>query len=295
MKKIFNRLVAAGILPVLALGALGCGAKETTAEATEKKDGVETIVVAYRQDYAPYDYIDENGKEEGYEVAVLKKIDELLPEYTFEYVGTTDDDILIGVESGKYDVGTKGIWWTKERESSYLFPEHYLGASIVGITFRTEDADKITDLKSFAEYSGKLVPIAPQNAQYNIVQHFNEQNPDTPIALVAADQFNNADSYQWVLEGRYDAFFDIKTVYDTNIAAEDGEYHAFADKLSYVAYEGIPIWPLINKDNQAFAEAYDKVWEELEANGTFEELSQEYFGFNIFDYVPEGYVKGDQL
>ncbi|MBO5371884.1 MAG: transporter substrate-binding domain-containing protein [Lachnospiraceae bacterium] len=295
MKKIFNRLLAAGIVPVFTLGVLGCGAKETTAETAEKKDGVETIIVAYRQDYAPYDYIDENGKEDGYEVAVLKKIDELLPEYEFEYVGTTDDDILIGVESGKYDVGTKGIWWTKERESSYLFPEHYIGASIVGITFRTEDADKITDLKSFAENSGKLVPIAPQNAQYNIIQNFNEQNPDTPIELVAADQFNNADSYQWVLEGRYDAFFDIKTVYDTNIADKDGEYHEFADKLSYVAYEGIPIWPLINKDNQAFADAYDKVWDELEANGTFEELSQEYFGFNIFDYVPEGYKKGDQL
>lgn len=295
MRKNWNRFLAAGIVPVLAVGALGCGAKETATKEAEQKDGVETITVAYRQDYPPYDYIDENGKEEGYEVAVLKEIDELLPEYEFEYVGTTDDDILIGVESGKYDVGTKGIWWTKERESSYLFPEHYIGASIIGITFRSEDADEITDLKSFAKYSGKLVPIAPQNAQYNIIQNFNEQNKDTPIELVEADQFNNADAYQWVLEGRYDAYVDIKTLYEANVESEDGEYHEYADQLAFAVYEGIPIWPLINKEDQAFADAYDKAWETLEENGTFEELSEKYFGFNIFDYVPEGYQKGDQL
>lgn len=74
------------------------------------EDGVTKVTVAHTQAYKPYDFINENGESDGYEVAVLKAVDELLDQYEFEYVGTTDDDLLIGVESGKYDVGTKGVW-----------------------------------------------------------------------------------------------------------------------------------------------------------------------------------------
>lgn len=297
MKKVYKFLTTLGLITVLVFGVTGCGSKEAEAANTteESESGVKKIVVAHTQAYVPYDYVDENGISDGYEVAVLKAIDELLPEYEFEYVGTTDDDLLIGVESGKYDIGTKGVWWTKERNESYIFPEHYIGSSIIGITFRAEDADKIKDLKSFAQYSGNLVPIAPQNAQYNIIENYNKNNPDALINLVAADQFSSADAYQWVLEGRYDAYIDIRTSYESNIEAEDGEYHELASKLTYVNYEGIPTWPLFNKNNQELADAYDTAWEKLKEDGTFEELSQKYFGYNLFDYIPDDYEKGYQL
>lgn len=292
MKRVTRRFTAFGLAAVSLLGVTGCGNKET---AETDASGVTKITVAHTQAYVPYDFVDENGNSEGYEVAVLKAVDELLPEYEFEFVGTTDDDLLIGVESGKYDVGTKGVWWTAERENSYVFPEHYIGTSIIGIAIRSEDADKITDLESFAEYSGKLVPIAPQNAMYNIVENYNKNHPEKLIDLVAADQFSNADAYQWVLEGRYDAYVDIKTSFESNVTAEDGEYHELADKLAYVTYEGIPTWPLFNKENAELAAAYDKAWETLQENGTLEKLSQEYFGYSLFEYIPEGYEKGDEL
>lgn len=292
MKRVTRRFTAFGLAAVSLLGVTGCGNKET---AETDASGVTKITVAHTQAYVPYDFVDENGNSDGYEVAVLKAVDELLPEYEFEFVGTTDDDLLIGVESGKYDVGTKGVWWTAERENSYVFPEHYIGTSIIGIAIRSEDADNITDLESFAEYSGKLVPIAPQNAMYNIVENYNKNHPKKLIDLVAADQFSNADAYQWVLEGRYDAYVDIKTSFESNVTAEDGEYHELADKLAYVTYEGIPTWPLFNKENAALAAAYDKAWETLKENGTLEKLSQEYFGYSLFEYIPEGYEKGDEL
>ena len=42
-------------------------------------------------------------------------------DYKFEYTGTSDDDLLIGLESGKYDIGTKGAWYTDERARNSLF------------------------------------------------------------------------------------------------------------------------------------------------------------------------------
>lgn len=53
----------------------------------------------------------------------LKAIDEKLPDYKFEYTGTSDDDLLIGLESGKYDIGTKGAWYTEERAKKFIIPK----------------------------------------------------------------------------------------------------------------------------------------------------------------------------
>ncbi len=254
-----------------------------------------TITIAHTPDQAPYNYIDEDGNDEGYEVAVIKAIGEKLPQYDFQFVAASDDDLLIGVQSGKYQIGTKGVWWTQARSETYIFPEHYLGASITGLLFKAEYADQITDMQSFADFSGRLVPLAPQNAQYTIVENYNKNNPDHQIELVAAEQFSNADAYQWVLEGRYDANFEIQTSYEKNIVAEDGEYHDFVDDFAYVAYEAIPTWPLFNADEQELADAYDQAWEELYEDGTLDALQQEYFGYSLFEHIPEGYQKGDEL
>jgi L-cystine transport system substrate-binding protein len=311
------KLTTATAVSVLAFGLTACGnsadvsgsgsasasgmestsnsVADTAATTSSADQSVRTITVAHTQAYAPYDYIDENGNHEGYEVAVLKAVDELLPQYEFVFEGATDDDLLIGVESGKYQIGTKGVWWTAARSESYVFPEHYLGASITGLAFRTENADQIKDMQSFADFSGSLVPLAPQNAQYTIVENYNKNNPDHQIDLVAADQFSNADAYQWVLEGRYDAKFEIKTSFENNVESEDGEYHQYADQLSYVAYEAIPTWPLFNINEQQLADDYDEAWEQLNENGTLDALQQQYFGYSLFDYIPEGYQKGDEL
>lgn len=252
----------------------------------KKSDGkIQKIRVAHTNYYVPYDFVNDKGESDGFEVAVLKEVNKLLPQYEFEYFPTSDDDLLIGVLQGKYDVGTKGVWITEERKKKYIFPQNPIAASIIGIVIRKDTADKITDIKSFAKYSGKLVPIGPSNAQYNIIDEYNKQNPDARVKLVAGDQFEAADGYVWVVEGRYDARVDIKLSFQNNIEKEGAPYAKYKDKLSYVPYKAIPTWPLFNRKNQAFANAYDEAIKTLKENGTLEKLSQKYFGENIFFFV----------
>ncbi len=311
-KRKITEITALGLAAIVSLGITACGAasasgtnaaQEPSAEPasggaqvsdTAPKDGVRTLYYAFTTTGAN-SYIDEEGNPDGYEFAAVKAVFDLLPQYELEFVPTSDEDLLIGLESGKYDIGTKGAWWTAAREENFIFPEHYIGTSMIGITFRTEDADQVTDLESFARFSGNLVPISPQNAQYNIIQHYNETHPDTQVQLTELDNFGSNDAYQWVLEGRYDAYVDIRSMYDARVAAEDGEYHQYADQLSYVPYEAIPTWAFFNKNNQEVADAFDEAWEQLYEQGVFEELAQKYFGYSLFDYVPEGYQKGDEL
>lgn len=259
-------------------------ASNTTASSTS--NGVITLKVAHTQSYAPYDFINEKGESDGFEVAVLKAIDEKLDAYQFDYVGTSDEDLLIGLESGKYDIGTKGAWYTAERAEKFIIPENAIGASIIGFTIRKEDSSKYTDIDSFAVAGGKLVPISPQNAQYNVIQEYNKDS-STPIKLVESESFTVADAYAWVLEGRYDAFFDIKLSFEKAVTNEDGAYHQYADKLTWFPYKGIETYPLIHKSstNEEFAKAYDEAIQELQEDGTISKLSTEYFGEDVFSYV----------
>lgn len=248
---------------------------------------VTEIRVAHTQTYVPYDFINDQGESDGFEVQVLKAVDELLPQYKFTFVPTSDDDLLIGVESGKYNIGVKGAWFTEERAKKYIYPKNYIAASIIGLTFRSEDSDKIKDMESFARFSGKLVPIAPQNAQWAIVEEYNKTHPDNQVDLIASEAFTVSDAYTWVLEGRYDAYFDIKLSYEKNVLAEDAPYRSLADKLAYVPYKAIPTYPLFNRNDQALADAYDGAVEQLRKEGKIAELSQKYFNEDIFRYITE--------
>jgi len=89
----------------------------------------------------------------------------------------------------------------------------------------------------------------------------------------------------WVLEGRYDAFFDIKLSYQKSVVSETGAFHSLADRLSYVPYKGIPTWPLFNRNETELAAAYDRAIAVLRERGTLAELSVRYFGEDVFQYV----------
>ena len=267
------------------LAASSCFAKTT--KSKKSKNSVRVINVAHTVTNIPYDFLDDKGNPDGFEIAVLKAVDELLPEYEFKFHGVSDEELLIGTESGKYQVGTKGAWITEERKKKFLIPNNPLAASVIGIAFRAENAAQINDLESFARYSGKLIPISPQSAQYSVIQEYNDTHKDNQIKLVPSDVFDIADSYLWVLEGRYDAYFVLKLSYEKNVLKEDGPYHQFADKLAYVPYKGIPTWPLFNKKETELAAAYDKAVQTLKENGTISKLSLKYFGEDVFNFVTE--------
>ena len=124
----------AAVIVIVAATYLGrtlTGASSSKTSSSASGSGkVTTLKVAHTQNYVPYDFVDEKGESDGYEVAVLKAIDEKLPDYQFEYTGTSDEDLLVGLESGKYDIGTKGAWYTEERAKKFQKAQSGLALSV---------------------------------------------------------------------------------------------------------------------------------------------------------------------
>lgn len=116
-KKIFQ-LAAIGLASLAILA--GCNSGEASDKDSEDGTKVRTVKVAFDQASKPISYLDDKGNPTGYDVEVMKLVDEMLPEYKFEFVGTTSDDLLIGVEQGKYQVGVKCLLYARTDREVYF-------------------------------------------------------------------------------------------------------------------------------------------------------------------------------
>lgn len=284
-KNKFLKVLVLGIALVILIA--GCGSttastKSNTA-SSDKKDTpvkVRKVKVAFDQGGKPIGYIDEKGNPTGYEIEVMKLVDKALPEYEFEYVPTTSEDLLIGVQQGKYQVGVKNAWWTEERTKNYIFPKEFLGLSSVGLLLKKEK-ENIKDLSDFAKAGLSLAPIAASNAQYTIVDEYNKAHPDNKVKLKAGDQFT-VDVVQWVNEGRVDGGIYIGAAYEKQILAKDGPYHNLTNDVVYNEFDVIKTWPLFNKQEQEFADAYDKAIKKLKEEKKTNELMVKFYNNDLF-------------
>ena len=262
----------------------GCGSdssSDASSEASSKK--VTTVKIAYDQASKPMTYTDENGNPTGYDVEIMKEVDKLLPDYKFEYVGTTSDDLLIGVEQGKYQAGVKNAFFTKERKEKFIFPKEFLGLSSIGLVLKSSDKD-LKSLSDFASKGYSLAPIAANNAQYTVIKEYNDKNPDNKVKLKAGDEFT-VDVVQWVNEGRVDGGVMIEGAFQQQVTSDKGAYHNLKDQVVYNEFGVIKTWPLFNKNQQKLADAYDEAIKKLKQEKKPNELSKKFYGRDLFEVL----------
>lgn len=277
------KFATVGVASIALLTACGNDPDSSSASSNSKKEGVTVVKVAYDQASKPMTYIDENGNATGYDVEVMKLVDEALPEYEFEYVGTTSDDLLIGVEQGKYNAGVKNAFWTEERTHKYIFPKEFAGLSSAGLVLKKENAH-IKNLSDFASAGFTLAPIAANNAQYTVIAEYNEANPNNEVKLQAGEDFT-VDVVQWVNEGRVDGGVQIEGSFTGQVLTEGGPYYNLKDEVVYNEFAVIKTWPLFNKKEQQFADAYDKAIAEIKKTDALRELSVEFYGKDLFEVL----------
>ncbi len=282
-KKFLKVIVTALSLFIL---LAGCGISSTSGESSDAKNNtskVRKVKIAYDQASKPISYIDDKGNPTGYDVEMMKLVDKLLPEYEFEFVGTSSDDLLLGVEQGKYQAGVKNAFWTQERTEKFIFPKEFLGLSSAGLVLKKKN-ENIKSLADFASAGLTLAPIAANNAQYTIIDEYNKANPDNKVKLKAGDSFT-VDVVQWVNEGRVDGGVMIEGPFQKQVIADDGPYHNLKNEVVYNEFAVIKTWPLFNKKEQEFADAFDKAIKKLKEEKKPNELSKKFYGRDLFEVL----------
>ncbi len=299
IKQYVKRAVVIGLAASLMISTAAC-TKETNStsvadttssdetDGTDGTDGAKKVKVAWQSNSYPLAYEDEDGNLTGYEIEVLKLVDEGLADYDFEYeLAGAQDAQYAGLSAGKYDLVISNAFYTAERDEAYALPENPLGASLVGIIV-PKGTEGVTDFASAAKAGLKMTPQLAGDGLYYVVYKYNEENPDNQIeqeATDSADSFMNAIS--WVGDGRYDFAVWPKNYYEQLVIAEDGELHDYDSKLDFYECRSVYTYPIIRKDEQELADAISEVLGKLREEGTLSELSEKFYGYDAFMYDSE--------
>lgn len=263
-KRLFTLLTA---LTIVAGAFTGCG-------KTESSDGSKEVIVAVAPGFYPITYADDDGNAQGYDVAVFKAIDELLPEYSFRYEIADKETMNVGVQTGTYQVGINSLFKTEERQKTYYIPENNMGYTPVGIIQRADD--NIDNLS--VAFTDKRVsyPINVNGGIRFVVENWNTNHPDEKIEYTLSSEFNYADLFASIQSGDYDFAVDLIPVF--NLQKEE----AVAGLKISDPFDVIPTYPIVNKDESELGDKINEALKTLKENGTLSEISKEYFGYDVF-------------
>ena len=271
--------LAAAVL-LLAVTAAGCGSANrsepggvqgtqgTSGTSTGKDDTgeVKKIVVGTGTAFPNVCFIDENGKLTGFDVELVRIIDERLADYEFEFQTMEFSNLLISLETKKIDFVAHQIEKNAEREQKYLFNKepyaHWRNMIVVA-----KDNDSI---KTLDDLKGKRVLVGATSAQAQILENYNKENNDA-IEIVYRSGAAN-DTVNQVITGRVEAT--LSADFSLSLIDPQGKLKMTGEQLSEA-----DILFTFRKDDpeaQQLADAVDVVIKELKADGTLGKLSEEW-------------------
>lgn len=270
-KSLLTKVVALGLTLTLLPGVLtGCSTKS---EASE----VKKIVIGSGNSYNPYCYIDESGNAVGYEYDVLAAIDELLPQYEFEYKSMAFDQILLSLDSGKIDVAAHQYEYTDERASKYLFSDESYTSYITYISVLSDD----NEINGLEDLAGQRVRAGgATSATTQILKKWNADHPGKEIIIVNSDSSTDEEVVAALKNGADRATVSKKS----DIAKLNSNYSD--DGNDWIKAVGEPVnnsqtYYLYKQGNDELKEAIDGALKTLKENGTLSELAIKWVGYDV--------------
>jgi len=270
-KNIFVQKAVASLSVLLAVLLMSSivACKKTKAE----KDGVKVIPVGVTSTNKPDAYFDENGKLTGYDIEVLRAIDELLPQYKLDLQTMEFTEILNGLATGRVLAGSQEFEWNKERAANYLFGE----VPLIGYNtyILTLDKPEYANIKGIEDLGGKsTINMGSGGSQEAIIRKFNDENPGNEIKTSAmfsgledlVNTLNTGVIDFWICNEQI--FSNILNTYNV----KNWKFHRNAkvyDSNSYI---------LFGKNETQLQKDFDEALRQLTDKGKLSELSIKFYG-----------------
>lgn len=273
MKKL-TTLLALLLTAVFMLSA--CGSKDDNASKDEKntsssesdllakvkKDG--ELLIGTEGTYPPFTYHDESGKLTGFDVEIAEEIASRLGVEP-KFMETQWDAMFAGLDSKRFDMIANQVGIKEERLAKYDFSEPYISSAAVLVTH----ADN-KEVKSFEDLKGL------KSAQ-SLTSNYAELAKSYGAELVGIDGFNQA--IELLNSQRVDATINDKlSVLDFQKQKPNAKIQ-IVDEADDVAQSGL----MFRKGNETLVEAVNKALKEMIEDGTYDEISEKWFGENVLE------------
>lgn len=253
MKKILTAIISA-VLCVSLL--MGCGGNGTQEPADVLADGV--LSVGTNAEFPPFEYIDDNGEPDGFDIALIKAIGEKLGVEV--QIDNMEFASLVSSMGTKIDVSIAGMTITDERQQSVDFTNPYYEAVQYVILPEGSEIAGADDLK------GKVIGVQLGTTGDFLVEE---------IENATASQYNKAvDAVNDLINGRLDCVIIDKNpalVFESKfggqVTAADGAQFGFENEEYAIA---------VPKGDTALADKINEALQELTEDGTFDALVAQY-------------------
>lgn len=285
MKK---KLVITATIALLGLVLIACGKKEAASLDTKKDvtalSSLETIKkndkirIAVFSDKPPFGYIDENGKNQGYDVFLAKRIakDLLGDESKVDFVLTEAQNRVDVLKADKVDIVLANFTVTDERKEQVDFANPYMKVAI-GVA-----SPKSSPITAVKDLNGQNLLI---NKGTTAETYFTKEYPE--VTQLKFDQ--NTETFEALKDRRGAALAHDNTLLYAWVK-ENPDYEVGIKELGSLDY----IAPAVKKGNQELLDWLNQelvtLGEERFFHQAFEQTLKSHFGSEITadDVVVEG-------
>ena len=251
----------------------------TACVSSEKSDGdasaqntaqggkdVQKIIVGTGTQFPNICFLDDKGNLTGYDVELVRAIDEKLPEYEFEFKTMEFSNLLLSLETGKIDFIAHQMEVNSERQEKFLFNKEPYNVFPLKVTVN----EKNKAIQSVEDLKGKNVSVSPTSNSAVFIEKYNkEHNLGANIVYSSG----SVDVNNQLATGRIDAI--ITTPFAVRYYNESNEAQ---QKVVGDALLNSKVYFLLNKDEVTLQERLDEAIVELKKEGVVSELSKKWLG-----------------
>src|SRR4051794_10899228 len=262
------------VMPLLlALVLSACSSQETktasktTSEPAKKEAKVQKIIVGTGTQFPNVCFIDKNGKLTGYDVELVRKIDEKLPEYKFEFKTMEFSNLLISLETNKIDFIAHQMEVNEERQKKFLFNKEPYNIFPLHVIVK-QDNNQINSIK---DLKGKKVIVSATSNSAVFIEKYNKEH-NAGIQIVYAG--NGPDStINQIKTGRADATITTPFSVDFLNKSVDAQQKVVGEPLL-----NSKVFFLLRKDETPLQKKIDEALVELKKEGVVSKLSKKWLG-----------------
>lgn len=255
------RIMKSLLAIVLAMGAASVSAEELP----------DPLVIATEGAYPPFNYVDSDGNVQGFEIDLAKAMCEEL-NANCEFVTQDWDGIIPGLLARKYDAIIGSLYITEARKEKIAFSDKYYQTPARFVVPRDSDIE-ISD-----EGLSELTVGTQRGTSFE--RMMRDQHPEVDLRVYGA--FDEV--YQDLVTGRVDAVIDdVVSIQENLLSRSAGEkYEMRGPEFTNPEWFGYGAGVAVRHEDRHIADAFSEAIAAIHENGTYQEIADEWFGFDVY-------------
>ncbi len=268
MKKRTARVLAMCLACLVVLGGMFF-------PVSKPAEAADVIAVGTNAEFPPFEYMNNDGEPDGFDMAVIKAIGEA-EGFEVKIVNMEFKSLVASLATGSLDAVIAGMTVTPDRQQSVDFSDSYYTAKQCIVI----PAD--SDIKSLADLNGKKIGVQ-EGTTGDLLSTPGEDNDVITDPKTQVQRFKKGtDAVVSLNNGGVDAVVIDKNPAETFVANNNGKLKLVEDETSTEEYA-----IAVGKGNTELLGKINSGLKKIRENGTFDKLVAEYIGGDTGAKAPE--------